>query len=77
MSSTTQTGILNLSSYNPTYIHNLATIQASLGPAPQFNYNDMFSWADPMGGMDITQMSWNGDQAIYDILASVVDFENQ
>ncbi|KAF4630900.1 hypothetical protein G7Y89_g7235 [Cudoniella acicularis] len=72
----TQTGILN-SAYDPTYVHDLGTIQSSMGLDPQINYDDIFSWGDPMGGMDITHMPWNGDHAIYDILASVADSENQ
>ncbi|KAN0095784.1 hypothetical protein V8E51_016495 [Hyaloscypha variabilis] len=64
--------------FEPAYVPDLATIQSSIGSVPQYsNYDDMFSWADSMSGMDITQMPWNGDQAMFDILASVVDAETQ
>jgi hypothetical protein len=58
---------------DPSYDHadncNPVTNQSSLEPDLQLNYED-FSWADPMSGMDISQMPWNGDQALFDILAS-------
>jgi len=64
--------------FEPAYVPDLATIQPSIGSVPPYsNYDDMFSWADLMGGMEITQMPWSGDQAILDILASVVDTETQ
>jgi hypothetical protein len=64
--------------FEPAYVPDLATIQSSIGSVPQYsNYDDMFSWADSMSGMDISQMPWNGDQAMFDILASVVDAETQ
>jgi hypothetical protein len=72
-----QSGVLNPAPYNPSYFYGIGTISPALGPDQSLNYDDMFSWTDPMGGMPITQMPWNGDQAIFDILTSVMGSENQ
>jgi hypothetical protein len=40
----------------------------------------MFFWPDPLGQifeMDMTQVPWNGDQAMFEMLASVLDSENK
>jgi hypothetical protein len=72
-----QSGVLNPAPYNPSYFYGIGTISPALGPDQSTNYDDMFSWTDPMGGMSITQMPWNGDQAIFDILNSVMGSEIQ
>jgi hypothetical protein len=72
-----QSGALNPAPYNPSLFYGIGTISPALGPDQSLNYDDMFSWTDPMGGMPITQMPWNGDQAIFDILTSVMGSENQ
>jgi hypothetical protein len=72
-----QSGVLNPAPYNPSYFYGIDTISPALGPDQSTNYDDMFSWTDPMGEMPITQMPWNGDQAIFDILNSVMGSENQ
>jgi hypothetical protein len=71
-----QSGMLNPAPYNPPYFYGI-TIPPAFGPDQSTDYDNMFSWTDPMGGMPITQMPWNGDQAIFDILASVMGSENQ
>jgi hypothetical protein len=73
----TQSGVLNPAPYNPSSFYGIGTTPLTLGPDQSTNYDDMFSWTDPMGGMPITQMPWNGDQAIFDILTSVMGSENQ
>jgi hypothetical protein len=46
---------------------------------PELNYDEMFFWPDSpnqLSEMDMTQVLWNGDQAMFEILASMVDSKN-
>jgi len=71
-----QPGTLNPASYTQSYSYDFGTVPPAFNADQSLTYDELFSWTDPMSGMDITQMPWNGDQAIFDILSSGMGPEN-
>lgn len=71
----------NLNNFERTTAYNLEPVQSALdADQPESSYNELFFWLDPLGQifeMDMTQVPWNGDQAVFEILASMADSETR
>jgi hypothetical protein len=69
-----------LSSFGPANFTNIGPDPSFFNTRqPELNYDEMFFWPDSLNQlseMDMTQVPWNGDQAMFEILASIVDSKN-